>query len=252
MAKFLDLPRELRDGIYTHYATKDGGYVYDALTRKLDAADGSRIDLSLMLVCSRVTSELRPVFFSSNTITFKSSWLGHDESDNANCFEYSLERIHQLAGLRLYDVRHDITDEMARRAKAKFPECAEMLQLLREPYHSINNVPAHIKMVHEWQMWHQPPSTHRRFVNFMLLQKKATNKRWWLFWKPKLLLREIENGKKNVVPQLAELPDPWIIPQRRDLEALEQLGQGFGSFSYEPMRTPIHIKRYTSAAALAI
>lgn len=168
MAKFLDLPRELRDGIYTHYATKDGGYVYDALTRKLGAADGSRIDLSLMLVCSRVTSELRPVFFSSNTITFKSSWLRHDESDKADCFGSSLERIHQLAGLRLYDVRHDITDEMAWRAEAKFPECAEMLQLLREPNHSISKVPAHIQMIPGWQMWHRPPSTHRRFVDFML------------------------------------------------------------------------------------
>ena len=144
----MDLPRELRDEIYTHYATKDGGYVYDALTRRLGAADGSRIDLSFMLVCSRVTSELGPVFFSSNTITFKSSWLSHDESDKADCFGYSLERIHQLAGLRLYDVRHDITDEMARRAKAKFPECAEMLQLLRKLDHSINKVLAHIQMVH--------------------------------------------------------------------------------------------------------
>ena len=39
MTGFLDLPRELRDEIYTYYAAQDGGYVYNQRTRRLCTAN---------------------------------------------------------------------------------------------------------------------------------------------------------------------------------------------------------------------
>ena len=67
---FFKLPRELRDVVYEHYLTVDGGYIFNQTTRKFIAARFGRIELGLMYTCRLVVAELHGLPLKLNPITF--------------------------------------------------------------------------------------------------------------------------------------------------------------------------------------
>lgn len=246
---FFDLPQELRVEIYTYYAAQDGGYLYNQRTRRLCTANGDPIDLSFMQTCSRVAHELRPVIFQTNTVTFRTGWVDRETSDRAASFATALEWIYTKSAYQLYRVRKNITDDMIERAGVNFPQCLPLLYRLRGGHARI--APTPLQMVHDWRLWRHSPSTHRRFIKFMLALGKGT-KRWWEFWKDEEVLGQ-RPEQPNVASLLAGIPDPWMIPTAEDIASLKEQCISWSSPKrYSPMYDEGPTKRYFSAAALAI
>ncbi|KAI4629354.1 uncharacterized protein J4E87_003618 [Alternaria ethzedia] len=246
---FFDLPRELRDEIYTHYAAQDGGYLYNQRTRRLRTANGDPIDLSFMQTCSQVAHELRPVIFEKNTVTFRTGWVDRETSDRAASFAIALKWIHIKTAYQLYKVRKAITEDMIEHAGVDFPQCLSLLHRLRGGHETI--APTPLQMVVDWRLWRHPPSTHRGFVKFMLSRGKGT-RRWWEFWKDDQVLGQ-RPEQPNVASLLAGTPDPWMIPNPAEIASLkEQCISSSSSKSDSPIYEDGPIKRYFSAAALAI
>jgi len=249
MMGFFDLPRELRDEIYTYYAAQDGGYLYNQRTRRLRAANGAPIDLSFMQTCSRVAHELRPVIFQTNTVTFRTGWVDRETSNRAASFATALDWIYAKSAYQLCRVRKDITDDMIERAGVDFPECVPLLHRLRGGH--ARHEPFPVQMVHDWRLWRHSPSTHRRFIKFMLALQKGT-KRWWELWKVDEVLGQ-RPEQPNVASLLPGIPDPWVIPNAEDIASLEEQCISWSSPKrYRPMCVDGPTKRYFSAAALAI
>lgn len=70
---FFDIPRELRDIIYEHYITIDGGYIFNYKTRKLEPARlyHSQSPFILQLTCSLIAKQVRGLALTHNIITFR-------------------------------------------------------------------------------------------------------------------------------------------------------------------------------------
>lgn len=85
---FFDLPRELRDVIYEHYVTIDGGYVFSAESGKLRAATPHAHPFALQNTFRRAASEMRGLALSCNTVTF--STIGNMR-ESAFRFDFMLE-----------------------------------------------------------------------------------------------------------------------------------------------------------------
>ncbi len=247
---FLDLPRELRDEIYTYYVVQDGGYLYDQRTRRLRTTSGGPIDVALMQTCSQVAHELRPLLFRTNTVTFRTGWINRETSDRAAAFASALKFIYLASAYQLFRVRTSITDDMIQRAGIEFPQCLPLLRHIRGP--SGWGAPTHVQIVQDWKVWHHPPSTHRVFIKFMLSLTKGT-KKWWKFWKDDQTLGE-KHGRSDIVSLLARIPNPWIIPDEYDIASLKEQCFLWSSMisSPPPSDRSGPIKRYFSAAALAI
>ncbi|KAM7197922.1 hypothetical protein V8F20_006370 [Naviculisporaceae sp. PSN 640] len=69
---FLHLARELRDMIYEHYLTIDGGYVFNPATWKLKPSknNSSPHPFALQYTCKLIASEMRGIALTFNLITF--------------------------------------------------------------------------------------------------------------------------------------------------------------------------------------
>ena len=71
-ARFLSIPRELRDIIYRYYLSEDNGYQFDFESRKLRASNRP-IDLALMYTSRQVAAEMEGLAFEFNTVTFSTA-----------------------------------------------------------------------------------------------------------------------------------------------------------------------------------
>ncbi|OIW32836.1 hypothetical protein CONLIGDRAFT_153930 [Coniochaeta ligniaria NRRL 30616] len=97
---FFHLPRELRDDIYVHYVTIDGGYVFNQDSGKLRPATPHAHPFALQRTCTRAASEMTGLALSCNTVTF--STVGNVR-ESAFRFEFMLHRF-------LDEVRRDFDD----------------------------------------------------------------------------------------------------------------------------------------------
>jgi hypothetical protein len=69
----LELPRELRDCIYSHYFVAENGLVFDYDTTRQSAFCNKPLDLNLQLTCRLLANETRGLAFKLNTLHFSCS-----------------------------------------------------------------------------------------------------------------------------------------------------------------------------------
>ncbi|CAG9988116.1 unnamed protein product [Clonostachys byssicola] len=94
---FLQLPRELRDQIYSDYfSSPNDTYIFDFPSKKLRKSDNSPIHVALIATCQAIAEETRGLPFCINTITFNTIY-----ADDLRAQAYHFDAILHL---RTYDV----------------------------------------------------------------------------------------------------------------------------------------------------
>lgn len=96
---FLQLPRELRDQIYSDYfSSPNDTYIFDFPPKKLRKSDNSPIYVALIATCQAIAEETRDLAFRINTITFNTIY-SDDLRPQAYRFDAALR-------VRTYSVSH--------------------------------------------------------------------------------------------------------------------------------------------------
>ncbi|KAI1532116.1 hypothetical protein PtrCC142_008189, partial [Pyrenophora tritici-repentis] len=84
-SRFMSLPRELRNGIYTYYFQVPGGYAHSPTTNRLRCSKDQPVDLSLIRTCKQIADETRNLPLQVNEIVFKSFHeVSSTSDDNQN------------------------------------------------------------------------------------------------------------------------------------------------------------------------
>ncbi|KAI4683901.1 uncharacterized protein J4E84_006741 [Alternaria hordeiaustralica] len=131
MPTLLELPRELRDLIYDHYFSVDGGYVHDFASNKLRQADGQNIELSLVLVCRQIADETRALGLRINTLRF-STFHSDATQVQAGLLHATHESINKRKVSLLNASAPDLlSSEDAQTIKIKYPQFAPMIDIWR-------------------------------------------------------------------------------------------------------------------------
>ncbi|PZD37710.1 hypothetical protein A1F97_07361 [Pyrenophora tritici-repentis] len=95
-SRFMSLPRELRNGIYTYYFQVPGGYAHSPTTNRLRCSKDQPVDLSLIRTCKQIADETRNLPLQVNEIVFKSFHEVSSTSDDNQNIHKKLRSVNQL------------------------------------------------------------------------------------------------------------------------------------------------------------
>ncbi|OIW27654.1 hypothetical protein CONLIGDRAFT_634000 [Coniochaeta ligniaria NRRL 30616] len=215
---FFDLPRELRDVIYGHYVTVDGGFVFNPESGKLKAASPPDAHLfALQYTCRRAAREMAGLALAHNTVTFSTLAGGGDTRERAYRFDFMLEildRFHVAAnlnsdavegsGLRVPD---SVREAVAREYPQFLPAVDAMMDLVADDSdYRVSTVPLAIDA---------EPSLHREFLRFLLRQ--CVEASW-----PGLSHPEI--SRLGLDGELGDCcVDAWHIPSSDELDRMAKV-----------------------------
>ncbi|KAF9881881.1 hypothetical protein CkaCkLH20_01027 [Colletotrichum karsti] len=259
MIHFFDLPREVRDMIYVDYVFIQGGYILNFDSNKLRGANGSLIDLTLMLTCKTIAKEMKGVALSSNTLNF-STELSEEHRRTAGRFGELVKTLYNTQGTKMNQIYPNflsIPDDLWRKLSEIDPKFAPYVDLIRRRPHW--NDRRAVDNVGPPGSCGETPSVFRRFVR-SALQTLVSHRHCFD-------AQEFENFERGRrisdairLEKLTNLnPDLWAIPSAQEVELMiSSMGKGpnkyfekrwlHGSAGYQLN----HVKHRYSAAAVAI
>jgi hypothetical protein len=94
-----NLPRELRDDIYSYYFQESHGYIHTPQPNKLRCFNGQPIDLALRYTRKAIAEETRDLPLKVNTITFRTGTPNSEQEaacsvwSSAGRYDFLLERV---------------------------------------------------------------------------------------------------------------------------------------------------------------
>ncbi|KAF6824868.1 hypothetical protein CPLU01_10634 [Colletotrichum plurivorum] len=250
---FLDLPGELRNAIYGHYATPEGGYVVDPQSNKLKTSKGDAPDLALMFTCKKVAYELKSHVLGYNTLTFSTYCppFHHDWRDGQpipDAFDLIMQTVTQVFGLSLDSKTLPdafFYSDIDKVVSSAYPSLAPYLKHLRTK--EDRDVPIRTGLRGSAG---QVPSVFRSFARSLMREIVARQ----LQYKAAPFQHYSQDGLQSLV---SLDPEPWSIPTAADISrmkaiindlSLPGLPRTRSSVEYKERR----VKRYFSAAAVAI
>ncbi|KAF2825735.1 hypothetical protein CC86DRAFT_34374 [Ophiobolus disseminans] len=240
MSCLLKLPLELRLKIWDHCVVRDGGYIYDSSTRKLQSIDGGSMDFTLARVCRQTAFEIGRYFLQCNAISFTTSLSSRKSSLEASESDTILEQLNRKRSLLLYHLRQYITPDMAQNATDKYPRASAFVDDLTHGTGERIEVELTNKSV-----WGHSPSTQRGVTNFLLQQLSSS---------PEFL--DIASAclsgcaGSNPLSLLKLDPDPWAMSTQRQLRLMRRLARPYIRVAGLDFKSEF-VKYYYSAAALA-
>ena len=241
------LPRELRDMIYDYYTTEDGGYHFWPESGKLRTSSGDKIELSLMYSCKATAAEMRDMPFRNNVIHFKTSPADNRSSPHVRDFSALLEDLYSAKWNTLCRAKPFITDAIARRVVALFPQSAAFIeQFSTKKVRVLRDC-----RLRKWGMWGLAPSFHRDAIA-VLLCMVAQNPAFVKLVSQDLTANRHGLAENTIVQRMYSLhPKPWWLPSRDDVAAMERkMPRGWVPMPREPVRDST--RYYISAASQAL
>ncbi|KAL8993394.1 MAG: hypothetical protein Q9169_006384 [Polycauliona sp. 2 TL-2023] len=177
---FLDLPRELRDFIYHHYAYEKEGYHYHTESSRLRAPGNQRIDLAFMYTCSTVAREMHHLALGTNVLHFFTSESpSYTERNKAARFDWALQRIDDGRLDAFHDMyeepglHHYRTTNADAQVALRYPQFKPLLDLPlvdeREPgqYFKQAAIGCWIGLGGKGSTWGQADSVFRDFLSYI-------------------------------------------------------------------------------------
>lgn len=257
---FLDLPGELRNAIYDHYAISEGGYVLDPETNKFKTAKGDAPDLAFMFTCKKIAYELKSHVLGFNTLTFSTYCppFHHDWRDGQpipDAFESIMQTLTQDFGLSLDSKTlpaaffYSDIDKVVSRA---YPSLAPYLEHLRTK--GDRAVPIRTGLRGSAG---QVPSVFRSFAR-SLMQEIVANRHGLSQGELQYRAAPFQYYSQDGLQTLVSLdPEPWSIPTAADILRMKTTINALGLPELPRTRSSVkykerRVKRYFSAAALAI
>jgi hypothetical protein len=128
--RFFKLPRELRDSIYQHYVTVEGGYHQNSITGKLVNANGQPIDLALAYACKLTAVEMRGFPFKMNAIVFSTLYC-EDLREIAGWFDALSETLVNVKSVVLCWTRACLNTNMIAKIAEAHPDFIPIIQHLQ-------------------------------------------------------------------------------------------------------------------------
>lgn len=268
----LSLPREIRDAIYEHYVTFDGGLVCDSekliasrlkengISRKpadvsvadiLRTRDDRPIDVNLVYTCKMIRDEMDgfALFLRFNTIHF-STVTSTDIRVLAARFDCCLHEIDLQRNCMLQHFAYALPESSHKEIKSRYPEFAPCLDILRGK--------GYVMCSGETEWWcGEVPSRFRRFAKETLevavLSPMVTEK----------LPDNGPGGVRSFREKAYKMPrqrlevvswsvEKWAIPFEDDIQGLGYPLYESGSFVRFIKRNGDRTKFRFSAAAAAI
>ncbi|RTE82597.1 hypothetical protein BHE90_002914 [Fusarium euwallaceae] len=142
-ANLLTLPYELRRAIFCHYFTVEGGYVFNAKSKKLTTVDGGFIELSLIYTCRSIAADTNDLPLKLNSITF-STMFCEDLRPWAARFQYLSVFQYLVQSDLLLHLRRYITPEMHSQIALKFPRFLSHLDKVLKRFQEAYGQKTHI------------------------------------------------------------------------------------------------------------
>ena len=240
-SRFLGLPRELRDRIYSYYVFESNGYCHNPNTGKLRVGGepGHCIDHALQYTCTSIAAELRGVDLRENTIHFRAS---QDDGTKAYRFESLLRARRVSFNLMLNHATDLIAPDVLDTLRVKYPDNDTPMELIKDPDRGkIAHIPTtpldpYFTGYHPWigPTTGETPSLNRAIVQDMLqlaLSKPSPNpkdtavlftERFIRHWEERFLRAW---GISHIFPfyqdtyreMLQWRPPMWKIPTATDL-----------------------------------
>jgi len=253
---FFDLPRELRDVVYEHYVTIDGGYILNAESGKLRAATPRAHIFGLQRTCKRAAREMDGLPLSCNPVTF--STIGNMR-ESAFRFDFMLD-IFLTAMAEDYDraVERDDTDNMP--LSFSFPDSVResIARVFPQFVPAVDVIDPQV-----WrrlQTWDSPelhtkcidvePSLQREYLSFVMQQLAEASHPCIEY--PGVYHLGLRRGRDSM--------DEWLIPSEQELDNMATRLRPTQGALEEQYRTPViefdgiwqrnrFIYRFSAAAA---
>jgi len=239
---FFQLPREIREFMYSAYVTVPGGYEYDAERDKLIQADGGRVDLQLARTCRTINQEIKGLAMQNNKITFR-SFAPPDSDAGAGVLHAALHRIERAMWYKLCMLGPNfITESVQAAINSEFPQFNFVVIGL-------------IRVRDGWDTqttfnengsnpWGETPSVYRDFLQrlFALVSEH-----------PDWALRSEKCRKYSGLERdfLSPLPEPWPVLKVDEVDRIKYLPNPGDDWSEFAFTSPSN-KHAISAAALAV
>ncbi|KAF2111943.1 hypothetical protein BDV96DRAFT_649311 [Lophiotrema nucula] len=230
---FLSLPRELRDAIYAHVVTYDGGLIYDHASRKLRTKQGPA-DLALVYTCKQIAEEMRGLALERNAIAFSTMCTDVDDLRiKAGCFDAVFNTLQEQKQDLAHSARHLLD-----------PEARTHLSQLHSSLSSLFFSPADTRGWLPWESY----------------TKGVAHSLRWSFAEHAIRLEAHAAALADITPGLNDeittsvchpLPVSWNIPAHHQIFEMEVIAASDEDL-IDDIDDPSRINNSFSAAAVAI
>ena len=216
---FLKLPRELRATVYHYYVLEPDGYHFDYDASTFRKADGRPLNLSLILTCRTIRTEMRYLPLHTNTFIFATA-CSESERLRAGRFQSLLERHLEeqcfvLTSARLNDsLRRYFTPKIMARLNESYSEFQRLFDVI-DSWSTLPHAcePRSKLGTRRWG------GSYSRFSSFVSYALELLTKDFPNFKRELHCVKSLLNSRYL----LSCYCSPWSIPSEQEIVEMEEI-----------------------------